>query len=402
MNTTGFSGRKVLVRVDFNVPLNDNQEITDDTRMVKAIPTIRKALDAGAAVIVMSHLGRPQKKRKADGSIDREKFSLKPLVGHLSDLTGVSVQFADDCGGPDSQQKASTLQPGEILLLENTRFEAGEEAGDRTYASQMAALADYYVNDAFGTAHRAHASTTLVAEFFDAEHRGFGLLMAAELENAARLLDNPASPVVAILGGAKVSDKIGLLTKLLDLADVVIVGGAMAFTFVKAQGGNTGSSLVEEDKLQLALDILAKAQANGTEIALPTDVIAADNFAANAATQTCPAGQIEDGWMGLDIGPDSVSLYQELIGKARTILWNGPMGVFELEPFSHGTLAIAEAVANSSGNGAYSLVGGGDSVAAANQSGFADQMSFISTGGGAMLEYLEGKVLPGVAAIQES
>lgn len=400
MQEVDFSGKRALIRVDFNVPLNSDKQITDDTRMRKAVPTIRTVLDGGGSIVLMSHLGRPQKKRKADGSIDRDKFSLAPLVDHLATLTGATVKFADDCGGPSSKKMAASLNSGEILLLENTRFSPGEEAGDEAFASELASLGDIYINDAFGTAHRAHASTTLVARHFDAGSKMFGKLMEAELTNAEKVLHHAEKPLIAILGGAKVSDKIGLLSRLLNLADSVIVGGAMAFTFVKAQGGQIGNSLVEDDKLDLALEIIKEAKEKNVDLHLPTDAIIADNFALDANVKTCAIGEIPDGWMGLDVGPDSIADFKSAIGSANTILWNGPMGVFELAPFAKGTLSIADSVAARTLEGAFSLVGGGDSVAAINQSGRAKDVSFISTGGGAMLEFLEGKELPGVAAIR--
>lgn len=400
MKRSDFSGKRVLLRVDFNVPLDGDKQITDDTRMQKAMPTIRTVLEGGGSIILMSHLGRPQKNRAADGSIDRERFSLAPLVDHLAELTGAKVFFARDCGGPASKKLAASLQSGQILLLENTRFEEGEENGDDDFAGQLAQLGNFYINDAFGTAHRAHASTTLIANFFTPENKMFGKLMEAELTNAEKVLHHADRPLVAILGGAKVSDKIGLLSKLLELADAVIVGGAMAFTFVKAQGGQIGNSLVEDDKLEMAREIMAKAKQQNVALYLPTDAVIADNFSADAVTDVVSVDKIPDGWMGLDIGPDSVRIFSDAINSAKTILWNGPMGVFEMAPFAHGTLAIAETISAKTRAGAYSLVGGGDSVAAVNQSGLANNISFISTGGGAMLEFLEGKELPGVAAIR--
>jgi phosphoglycerate kinase len=400
MDVSKFKDKAVLMRVDFNVPLDSEKHITDDTRMRKALPSIKAVVDNGGKLILMSHLGRPQKKKLEDGSIDVDKFSLRPLVDHLSELTGTSVLFASDCGGEDSKSKASKLAPGEILLLENTRFYPGEEKGDEAFARSLADLADIYVNDAFGTAHRAHASTTLVAHHFSPDDRMFGYLMEAELTNAGKVLNSAEKPLLAILGGAKVSDKIGLLRQLLNLADTIIVGGAMAFTFVKARGGNTGKSLVEDDKLDLANDIVNEARSKGVQLMLPTDAIIADAFEATANTRTVDIDEIPEGWMGLDIGPDSIDAFAAAISNARTILWNGPMGVFEMEPFARGTLAIAKSVAERTRQGAFSMVGGGDSVAAVNQSGLAKDISFISTGGGAMLEFLEGKELPGVAAIK--
>jgi len=400
MKRRDFSGKRVLIRVDFNVPLDGDKQITDDTRMRKSLPTIKAVLEGGGSIVLMSHLGRPQKKRTEDGNIDRERFSLAPLVDHLAELTGAKVFFARDCGGSASKKLAASLQSGQILLLENTRFEEGEEEGDEYFARELAKLGNMYINDAFGTAHRAHASTTLVANFFEPQDKMFGKLMQAELKNAEKVLHHAEKPLVAILGGAKVSDKIGLLSKLLELADSVIIGGAMAFTFIKAQGGRIGSSLVEDDKLDLARDIIANARRQNVSLHLPTDAVIADNFSADAETDIVPIDQIPEGWMGLDIGPASVQIFSDAIDSANTILWNGPMGVFEMEAFAKGTLAIAEAISAKTRSGAYSLVGGGDSVAAVNQSGLASDISFISTGGGAMLEFLEGKELPGVAAIR--
>lgn len=401
MKRLDFSGKRVLIRVDFNVPLDGDKQITDDTRMQKALPTIRTVLEGGGSIILMSHLGRPQKKRTKDGLIDRARFSLAPLVDHLSEITGAKVFFARDCGGPMSIKMTASLQSGQILLLENTRFEAGEEAGDPDFARELAKLGDVFINDAFGTAHRAHASTTLVANYFTPDDKMFGKLMEAELANAEKVLHHAEKPLVAILGGAKVSDKIGLLSKLLQLADSVIIGGAMAFTFIKAQGGQIGKSLVEDDKLDLARDIMAEAVKQNVSLHLPTDAVIADNFSDDAAIELVDINKIPDGWMGLDVGPESVQSFTNAINSASTILWNGPMGVFELAPFANGTLAIAETISARTRAGAYSLVGGGDSVAAVNQSGVADDISFISTGGGAMLEFLEGKELPGVAAIRD-
>ena len=399
MKNIDFNNKKVIIRVDFNVPLNAAHQITDDTRMRAALPTIRKVLDGGGAVILMSHLGRPQKKRKADGTLDLEKFSLKHLVLHLSDLLGRKVTFCNETIGVQAKELAESLHPGDVLLLENTRFEAGEEKGDRELASQMSDLGDIFINDAFGTAHRAHASTTIIADFFQPSRRSFGLLMEAEIKNADKVLHHPDHPLTAIVGGAKVSDKIELLDKLLEMADNLIIGGAMAYTFVKATGGQTGNSLVEADKTQLALELLEKAKAKGVHIYLPEDSIIADNFAPDAQTRTVDSANIPEGWMGLDIGPKAINNFKEVIQQSKTILWNGPMGVFEMEVFANGTKAIAEAVAACTKTGAFSLVGGGDSVAAVNQLGLADEVSYVSTGGGAMLEYLEGKVLPGIKAI---
>lgn len=397
-----YQHKKVLLRVDFNVPLDKDFQITDDTRIQAALPTIQTLLDRNAAVILMSHLGRPQKKRKDDGSIDRDKFTLRHVVDRLSDLLGIPVGFANDTVGEDARQKAADLQPGQVLLLENTRFEAGEEKGDEELARQLSELADYYVNDAFGTAHRAHASTTVVARYFDKEHKSFGLLMDRELQNAQVVRDNPQKPYTAIVGGAKVSDKIGLLENLLGKCDYILVGGGMAYTFFKAMGGQIGNSLVEEDKLDLATELLEEARRRNTEIILPSDSVIADQFSNEANVRITPSDEIPEGWMGLDIGKKAIRDFSEIIVKSKTVMWNGPMGVFEMEKFAAGSIAIAEAMAEATSLGAFTMVGGGDSVSAVNQSGVADQISFISTGGGAMLEYLEGKTLPGVAAISES
>lgn len=396
-----FKDKKVLVRVDFNVPFDSDFNITDDTRIRGAVPTIQHILQHGGAVILMSHLGRPLKKLMPDGTIDVKKHTLKHLVPHLSDLLGVAVQFASDTVGVEAREKSNLLKSGEVLLLENTRFTKAEEAGDTGFARQMADLADIYVNDAFGSAHRAHASTTTVARFFDSAHKAFGFLMENEIVNADRVLKNPARPLTAIIGGAKVSDKILLLERLIDFADTLIIGGGMAYTFVKTQGGQVGKSLVEEDKLDLALELLAKAKEKGVQLLLPVDSIIADAFAADARHRTCKTNEIPDEWMGLDIGFEAVKKFSEAILHSQSILWNGPMGVFEMEAFANGTKSIAEAVAEATGKGAFSLVGGGDSVAALTQMGLADKVSFVSTGGGAMLEYLEGKELPGIKAMKD-
>jgi len=390
-----------LLRVDFNVPLDAEFNITDDTRIQASLPTIRTLLERNAAVILMSHLGRPQKKRKEDGSIDREKFTLRHVVDRLSTLLEQPVLFATDTVGEDAMSKAAQLKAGEVLLLENTRFEAGEEKGDEDLARKMSQLADYYVNDAFGTAHRAHASTTVVAQFFDRDHKSFGLLMDREVKNAKVVRDNAERPYTAIVGGAKVSDKIGLLENLLGKCDYILVGGGMAYTFFMAQGGQVGNSLVEEDKLDLARDLLAEAKQNNTEILLPADSVIADKFSNEAQVQITPSDEIPEGWMGLDIGKKAIRDFSEVIVKSKTVMWNGPMGVFEMEKFAAGSIAIAEALAEATSLGAFTMVGGGDSVSAVNQSGVADKISFVSTGGGAMLEFLEGKELPGIKAIEE-
>lgn len=397
-----YNGKKVLVRVDFNVPLDQDFNITDDTRMVAALPTIRHLLDDNAAVILMSHLGRPQKKKKEDGSIDTEKFTLYHLVDHLSELLDQPVDFAHDVVGEQAKRKTAELPAGQVLLLENTRFEAGEEKGDPDLARALAAFGDFYINDAFGTAHRAHASTAVIARYFDKDHKGFGFLMGKELGFADRVRENPEKPYTAIVGGAKVSDKIGLLENLLGKCDNILVGGGMAYTFYKALGGEIGDSLVEMDKLDLAKEILAKAEKNNTKIVLPEDSVVADAFSNEAKTQTVPSDDIPAGWMGLDIGPRAVERFSDVIKKSKTVMWNGPMGVFEMEKFAQGSIGIAKAMAEAtSENGAFTMVGGGDSVSAINQAGLADSVSFISTGGGAMLEYLEGKTLPGIEAIEK-
>lgn len=391
-NQHSYAGQKALIRVDFNVPLNASFEITDDTRMRAAVPTIKKILADGGSVILMSHLGRPK-----DGPTD--KYSLKHIVAHLSQLLDVPVDFANDCIGEEAVQKAGALQPGQVLLLENLRFYKEEEKGDKGFAEKLAKLGDVYVNDAFGTAHRAHASTAVIAEFFPRDKRFFGLVMEGEVNSAEKVLHKAERPFTAIIGGAKVSDKILIIENLLERATDIIIGGGMAYTFKKAMGGEIGNSLCEEDRLEMAAALLETAKQKGVSIHLPADSIAADKFDANAATQTAPSDQIPSGWMGLDIGPDARKSFTEVILASKTILWNGPMGVFEMEKFQAGTKAIADAVAEATEKGAFSLVGGGDSVAAVNQFGYTDKVSYVSTGGGAMLEYFEGKVLPGIAAI---
>ena len=391
-----FSGQKALIRVDFNVPLDKQTlAITDDNRMRAAIPTIKKILDDGGSVILMSHLGRPK-------GGPEDKYSLRHIVIHLSELLGgIDVQFADDCIGESAVELAAALKPGDVLLLENLRFYKEEEAGDEAFAEKLSKLGDVYVNDAFGTAHRAHASTAVIAKYFAAENKMFGLLMNGEVASAEKVMHNSEKPFTAIIGGAKVSDKILIIENLLNRATDIIIGGGMAYTFMKAQGGHIGKSLCEDDRLEMALDILKKAEAKGVCIHLPSDSIIADNFSADANTSTAPSNAIPDGWMGLDIGPNAEEQFANVIKRSKTILWNGTMGVFEMEKFQNGTKTIAIAVAEATALGAFSLVGGGDSVAAVNQFGFADKVSYVSTGGGAMLEYFEGKVLPGIAAITE-
>jgi len=397
-----FKNRKALVRVDFNVPLDKNFHITDDTRIRKALPTIRYIMENGGAAILMSHLGRPQKKKKDDGSLDVEKFTMRHLLAHLSGLLGKEVKFCDDLevAGEKAQRMAADLQAGNVLLLENTRFHPGEEKGDETLAKAMASLADVYVNDAFGAAHRAHASTATVAQFFDQDAKSFGFLMEAEINNAQKVLDDPQRPLTAVLGGAKVSDKISVIERMIDLVDHLIVGGAMAYTFFKAQGGQVGKSLVEEDRLETARELLKKAEEKGVELLLPQDSVIADDFSNDANFKFAPSKDIPDGWMGVDIGEKAVADFAKVIENSKTILWNGPMGVFEMQNFANGTKAVAEAIGKATKAGAFSLVGGGDSVAAVNEMELADDMSFVSTGGGAMLEFFEGKTLPGVAAIR--
>ncbi|RLD87448.1 MAG: phosphoglycerate kinase [Bacteroidetes bacterium] len=387
-----FHGKKVLVRVDFNVPLNDQLEITDDTRIRAAIPTIQKIREEGGAVILMSHLGRPK-----NGPED--KFSLRHLVSHLSAKLGTKVQFADDCIGDQAKEKAFALQPGEVLLLENLRFYKEETKGDEAFAKKLSELADAYVNDAFGTAHRAHASTAIIAKFFP-DDKMFGYVMANEIKNINKVIKEGKSPLTAILGGAKVSGKIEIINHLLDKVDNLIIGGGMMFTFIKALGGKVGSSLVEEDLIETAREAIVKADELGVTIYLPSDAVIADKFDNDANTQIVRVSEIPDGWMGLDIGPETEKTFSEVIESSATMLWNGPMGVFEMENFSKGTKAVALALVKATEKGAYTLVGGGDSVAAVNQYNLQDKVSYVSTGGGAMLEYIEGKELPGIAAIE--
>jgi phosphoglycerate kinase len=394
-----FSNSKVLIRVDFNVPLDGSFQITDDTRIGAAIPTLKQLLSKNNALIIMSHLGRPQKKKNEDGSINVKKFTLEHVVSRLTTLLGTTVQFAYDTVGKDAIEKADALQAGEILLLENTRFHSEEATGDEAFAKQLAKMGDVYVNDAFGTAHRAHASTATIAQFFPKDKKAFGLLMKRELENAEKVVKSPSRPFTAIVGGAKVSDKIMLIKQLLEKVDNIIIGGGMAYTFMKAKGGSIGTSLVELDKIILANELIELAKEKNVNFYLPEDSIIADSFNKDAKTKTSKSDDIEESWMGLDIGDKARNQFAGVIESSKTILWNGPMGVFEMEPFAGGTRAVAHAVAYATSKGAFSLIGGGDSVAAINQSGLEEQVSFISTGGGAMLEYLEGKELPGVAGI---
>ena len=392
INDLGLNGKKVLIRVDFNVPLNQQKEITDDTRIQGALPTIKKVLDSGGIPILMSHLGRPK------GAYD-EKYTLKPVVSHLSRLLGSEVLFAKDCIGTETRIMANGLQPGQTLLLENLRFHEEETRGDETFSKQLAALADLYVNDAFGTAHRAHASTTIVAKFFPGKS-AFGYLIEKELQNMDKILLEPKKPFTAIMGGAKVSDKIMIIENLLERIDNLIIGGGMTYTFIKALDGQIGNSLCEEDKLDLALDILEKAKAKNVQVYLPSDNVVANAFDNDAETRITASNEVPEGWMGLDIGPETISTYSEVIRSSNTILWNGPMGVFEMIHFQKGTKSIALAIAEATSKGAFSLIGGGDSVAAINKYQLKDQVSYVSTGGGAMLEYMEGKELPGIKAIR--
>jgi phosphoglycerate kinase len=396
-----FKNKKVLVRVDFNVPLDKKTfVITDDTRMRAAIPTLKKLLEQGAALIIMSHLDRPLKKLKEDGTIDVERYTLRHLVNHLSTLLGHPVQFVRDCLGQEAIDTAKTIKVGDVILLENTRFYKGEEKGDVDMAQKLANLGEIYVNDAFGTAHRDHASTATMARYFDKNHKTFGYLMQAEIDNAEKVLNNPARPYTAIIGGAKVSDKILIIERLIDVVDTLIIGGGMAYTFKKAMGGTIGNSLCENDRLENAIALVEKAKTKGVQILLPSDSVIADKFDAAARTGTMPSDAIPDGWMGLDIGPDAVKDFAKAIKNSKTILWNGPMGVFEIPKFAGGTKKIAQTVAAATKKGSFSLVGGGDSVAAVTQMGLKDAVSYVSTGGGAMLEFLEGKELPGIAAIK--
>lgn len=394
-----FSNKKALIRVDFNVPVKDGA-ITDDTRIRAALPTIKKVLQDGGSVILMSHWGRPIKDMEKKPGLTKADFSLSRIVDHLSKTLDTPVQFADDCVGEQAQQQAAALQPGQVLLLENLRYYKEEEKGDAGFAEKLAKLGDVYVNDAFGTAHRAHASTAVIAQFFPAEQRMFGLLMENEVLAGEKVLHHSEKPFTAIIGGAKVSDKIVIIENLLEKATDIIIGGGMAYTFFKAQGGTIGNSLCEDDRLEMAKALLEKAKSKGVHIHLPADSVIADKFAADAETGKADNTAIPDGWMGLDIGEKAIAAFSEVIAASKTILWNGPMGVFEMEKFQAGTKAIAEAVVAATTHGAYSLVGGGDSVAAVNKFGLADKVSYVSTGGGAMLEFFEGKELPGIAAIK--
>ena len=385
-----FNTKKAIIRVDFNVPLDENFNVTDANRIEAAKPTIDAILADGGSVILMSHLGRPKGKE--------DKYSLRHIVAKVAEVLGVNVQFASDCRGEIATNAAKNLKPGEVLLLENLRFYAEEEAGDESFAKELASLGDIYVNDAFGTAHRAHASTTIIAEFFP-NHKCFGLLLAKEIESLNRVLNNSVKPVTAVLGGSKVSSKITVIENILDKVDHMIIGGGMTFTFIKALGGKIGDSICEDDKQELALEILQLAKEKNVHIHIPIDVVAADSFSNDANTQIVDVREIPDGWQGLDAGPKSLANFREVIMNSKTILWNGPLGVFEMENFANGTIELGNYIAESTANGAFSLVGGGDSVAAVKQFGLEEKMSYVSTGGGAMLEMLEGRVLPGIAAI---
>lgn len=391
VNDYDFKGKKAIVRVDFNVPLDEQFNITDDTRIRAAVPTIKAIIEGGGSAILMSHLGRPK-----NGPEDQ--FSLKHIVAKVSENVGVTVKFVDDCVGAKAEAAAADLKPGEVLLLENLRFYKEETKGDETFSENLSKLADCYVNDAFGTAHRAHASTTIVAKFFPND-KMFGLLLANELESINKAIGSGKKPLTAIMGGSKVSSKIAIITKMLDKVDNLIIGGGMGYTFSKANGGNIGNSICEDDFIQTALDVIAEAKAKGVNLYLPVDSIVADNFSNDANTQICKAGTIPDGWEGLDAGPESREIFGKVIESSGTVLWNGPVGVFEIDAFGEGTKAIANSVVQATKNGAFTLIGGGDSVAAINKYGLADKVSYISTGGGALMELLEGKVLPGVDAI---
>jgi len=396
-----FAGKKAIVRVDFNVPLGAQYEVTDNTRIRGALPTIKKVLDDGGSLILMSHLGRPK-------SGPEEKFSLKHVIPALKELVGVDIQFANDCIGEEAVTKSAALKPGEVLLLENLRFYSAEnkvktdeeQAATRVFAEKLSGYADVYVNDAFGTAHRAHASTAVIADFFDQDAKMFGFLINKEIEAMDKVLHQSEKPMTAIMGGAKVSDKIQVIENLLDKVDNLIIGGGMTYTFIKARGGEIGNSLCEEDKLDVATDLVKKAEAKGVRLILPVDQVLADKFDNDASTGLAGIDHGKAGFMGLDIGPKSIELLSEVIMNSKTILWNGPMGVFEMPNFQKGTVSIARAIADSTAKGCFSLVGGGDSVAAVNKFGLADKVSYVSTGGGAMLEYIEGKVLPGIKAIR--
>ena len=390
LNDFNFKDKKALIRVDFNVPLDDQLKITDATRIAAAKPTIMKILEDGGSCILMSHLGRPK-------GVEDE-FSLKHIKDKVEEIIGVKTIFVSDCIGDEAQKAADNLKPGQILLLENLRFYKEEESGDKAFAEKLSKLGDVYVNDAFGTAHRAHASTAVIAEFFK-DKKCFGYLMEQEIESIKKVMEHGEKPVLAILGGAKVSSKITIIENILDKVDHLIIGGGMTYTFVKAQGGSIGDSICEDDKMELALEILKKAKAKNVTVHLPVDVVAADSFSNDARTQIVKVAHIPDGWQGLDAGPQSIQNFHDVVLQCKTILWNGPLGVFEMENFANGTIELGNAIAEATKKGAFSLVGGGDSVAAVKEFGFENKVSYVSTGGGAMLESLEGKILPGIAAI---
>lgn len=393
VDSINFSGKRAVIRVDFNVPLNDKFEVTDDTRIKAAIPTIKKILKDGGSVVLMSHLGRPK-----DGPTD--KYSLRHIVKNVSDALGVHILFVSDCISAEALKISSTLESGQVLLLENLRFHKEEEKGDEAFAQKLAMHGNIYVNDAFGTAHRAHASTTIIAKYFDDAYKCFGYVMAGEVASISKVLNHSEKPFTAIIGGAKVSDKILIIEQLMSKAQHIIIGGGMAFTFVKAMGGKIGKSLCEDDRLEIAKSLIGKAKQKGVQLHLPSDAIIADNFSNDAAHKNAAIDAIPDGWMGLDIGPETSKNYADIIKNSKTILWNGPMGVFEMSNFEQGTRAVAESIVKSTAGGAYSLIGGGDSVAAINKYNMAGKVSYVSTGGGALLEYIEQGSLPGVKAIE--
>lgn len=390
MTDHNFKNVRALIRVDFNVPLNNQFEVTDATRIKAAKPTVIKVLEDGGSCVLMSHLGRPKGRD--------DQFSLRHIISTVEDEYGVEVKFVGDCVGEEAEAAAANLQPGQILVLENLRFHNEEKEGNVEFAKALSKLGDFYINDAFGTAHRAHASTTTIAQFFPGK-KCFGFLLAQEIDSIKKVMETGEKPVTAILGGAKVSSKITIIDNILDKIDHLIIGGGMTFTFIKAQGGNIGNSLVEDDKMELALEILKKAESSNVKVHLPVDALIADDFNKDANTKTSKIDEIPDGWMGLDVGPETSDIFNEVIQNSRTILWNGPLGVFEMEKFSKGTITLGNAIAEATKNGSFSLVGGGDSVAAVKQFGFENKVSYVSTGGGAMLESLEGKTLPGIAGI---
>src|SRR5690554_547870 len=390
VNDINFKKKRALIRVDFNVPLNDEFQVTDDTRIRASVPTIMKILEDGGSCVLMSHLGRPKNRE--------EEFSLRHLISPLSEILGVKVKFIEDCIGELTKESVAALRTGEIILLENLRYYKEETAGDRDFAEKLSKYGDVYVNDAFGTAHRAHASTAIIADFFP-DSKCSGLLLASEIESIKRVLENNEKPVTAIIGGAKISSKITVIENILDTVDHLIIGGGMAFTFIKAQGGHIGNSLVEEDQQELALEILKSAREKNVAVHLPIDSVIADSFSTDANTKITAISNIPNGWMGLDVGPETIKTFDQVIQDSRTILWNGPVGVFEMEPFAAGTRSLGNSIAKATKKGAFSLVGGGDSVAAVQKFGLNDEVSYISTGGGAMLEMLEGKTLPGIKAL---